>query len=61
MNLLDKLILACDGNTSELARRMGVKPQAITGWKLRGRVPERRQGRAREIIKEVLTEDQPTD
>lgn len=51
MNLLTKLILACDNNMSEAARRMGVTPQAIVAWKLRGEVPKKREAKAKEVIR----------
>lgn len=30
------------GNQSELARRLGIKPQAVQAWVQQGRVPARR-------------------
>lgn len=57
MSGVDKAIEAIGGNVAELARRLGIRRQAITQWKASGVVPvgrvldvERETGVARHVL-----------
>lgn len=41
MNAIEKAVAAC-GSQSELARRLGLKPQSVQGWVTNGRIPAER-------------------
>lgn len=55
---LEHLLMVCNHNSSEVARRMNVSPQAVSMWRLRGRLPEAQVERAKAVIAAAV---QPQD
>lgn len=54
MSDLTRLLLICRHNSSEVARRMGVSPQAVSMWRMRGRLPSSKVAHAQAVIAEAL-------
>lgn len=59
MSDLDRLLMVCKHNSSEVARRMGVSPQAVSMWRMRGRLPSSKVAQARTVVAEALQQDAP--
>jgi len=47
---LEHLLMVCKHNSSEVARRMGVSPQAVSMWRLRGKIPKAQVERAKAVV-----------
>jgi len=49
MNGINQAVAKFNGNMSELARQIGVTPQAVQQWVRSGKVPAARAGRVHEL------------